>query len=171
MPDELIPPPPTPTYAFIANGDVLYTRQFDLTPFEEGWRLVVDTPKPMFDADTQECVQTGWSITDTTATQTWTVLDKPSADAPVVTVAPSDVPNEVPMWAVRDLIESMGLLSQVDAMIEAIPDAAARRKTRNQWQYGNFIVRSHPMILALGAQLGFTEAQVDDLFRQASQLK
>ena len=170
MPDELIPPPPTPTYAFIANGDVLYTRQFDVTPFEEGWRLVVDTPKPVFDAATQECVQTGWSITDTTATQTWAVLDKPAPDAPVVTVPPSDVPDEIPLWAFRAVLTVQGIAPQVDGLIAALPEPQ-KTVAQVQWEFGNYIVRSHPLIAALGAQLGMTSAQIDDVFRQAAALK
>lgn len=163
------PPAPDPVYARVANSGVLYVQPFAQAPTEPDWRLVVDTPKPTI-TDTQECVQTGWTITDTTASQTWAVLDRPAPDAPVVVVPPSDVPTEVPLWAFRAVLTVQGIAPQVDGLIAALPEPQ-KTVAQVQWEFGNYIVRSHPLIVALGAQIGMTAAQIDDVFRQAAALK
>ena len=158
-----------PEYAYIANGDVLYIKRHENDPGSP-WKIVVDSAKPEFAPDTQDLVQIGWDITDTTASRIWQVLDKAAPDASVVRVAPSSVPEEVPLWAFRAVLTIMGIAPQVDALIGSL-DEPAKTVAQVQWEFGNYILRNHPLIAALGSQLGLSSAQIDAVFTQANSLK
>lgn len=159
-----------PLYAFVANGEVVYTRRFPSPPDISVWKPVTKSVPPEFNPETQELVESGWTVTQDSAFQSWQVLDKPVPDSTVVTVFPNYVPDEVPLWAFRAILTVSGLSAQVDALIDALPEPQ-KTIANTQWQYGNFIVRTHPLIQACGAQLGMTREQIDDVFRQASLLK
>ena len=55
------------------------------------------------------------------------------------------VPASVPMWAVRTVLQSDGLVDQADALIKASEDAALN----NIWDYGNYADRDSFYISAL----------------------
>lgn len=57
------------------------------------------------------------------------------------------------------------LLSNVEAAI-----AAADEKTKVAWEYALEWKRMSPMITTLGAALNLTDAEIDDLFKAASQI-
>lgn len=59
-------------------------------------------------------------------------------------------------------LEAMGLFDTINAAM-----LAADRTTQIFWAEANEFERSHPLIAAFAAQLGFTDEQVDDLFVQA----
>jgi len=158
-----------PEYAHVANGDVLYIQRHETNPGAP-WLLVVEGPKPDFAPETQELVQIGWDIAESTASRVWQVLDKAAPDAAVVRVAPSSVPDEVPLWAFRAVLTIMGIATQVDALIGSL-DEPAKTVAHVQWEFGNYIVRNHPLIAALGSQLGLSSAQIDAVFTQANSLK
>lgn len=52
-----------------------------------------------------------------------------------------------------------GLLEQTNAIVEAADEA-----TRLWYEYAQEWERGHPAVIALGAALGLTEAQIDALF-------
>ena len=112
----------------------------------KGW---IETNPPEFDSSTH---QASWVDGD------W-----------VISVIPKEVPTEVPLWAFRAMLAVSGIAAQVDGLIVALPEPQ-RTVASTQWVYGNFIVRNHPMIEALGSQLGLTADQIDDIFIQASKL-
>lgn len=58
-----------------------------------------------------------------------------------------------------------GLRDQVEAAV-----AAADRDIQDYWEYSTEIHRDNPILVALAAQLGLTEQQVDDLFALARTL-
>lgn len=82
---------------------------------------------------------------------------------------PSDVPLEVPLWAFRASLALAGLKEQAEALIAALPEPQKTVATQ-QWEYGNFIERNHPLIESLGAQIGLTSVQIDDIFKTAASL-
>ena len=79
---------------------------------------------------------------------------------------PPAIPQQVPMWAVRTVLQNDGLFDQAQALIEASTDNALK----NVWEYGNFADRNSNSIAALAAALGLTEQQVDQMFIDANNL-
>ena len=85
--------------------------------------------------------------------------------------AASGVPASVSARQIRLYLVRQGIqLSQVDAAIDAIPDAQAREECRVEWDYAPYVNRAHPMLIPLAAALGLSESQVDEAFREAAGL-
>lgn len=61
----------------------------------------------------------------------------------------------------RLALHRMGLLDQVQAIADADPEASI------VWEYAAQIERQSPLIEALGGENGFTDDQIDDIFRAA----
>lgn len=81
------------------------------------------------------------------------------------------VPDIVPLWAFRAALVLDGVTqAQVDALIASLPEPAKTVATI-QWNYGNYIERSHELIGQLGAAMGLTPEQIDNVFRTAATLK
>lgn len=89
--------------------------------------------------------------------QTWKIEQNP-------------IPNEVPLWAFRAILTIQGLASSVESLINTLPEPQ-KTVANVQWQYGNFIVRNHPLIDSLGTDLRLTKEQIDNVFKEASKLK
>ena len=59
--------------------------------------------------------------------------------------------------------------AQVEAAIGAMPGTDTQREAaRIQWEYATTFSRQHPLVVALGAALGRTEAQIDNAWWGAS---
>jgi hypothetical protein len=65
---------------------------------------------------------------------------------------------------IRLTLHQLGLLDQVQALVDADPEAAI------VWEYADSIRRASPFIDALKGEK-FTDAQIDDIFRYAMDLK
>lgn len=78
----------------------------------------------------------------------------------------AQVPEQVPMWAVRTVLQNDGLFDQAQTLINESGDAALK----NIWEYGNFAIRNSRAINVLAIELGLTDAQVDQMFRDANNL-
>ena len=76
---------------------------------------------------------------------------------------PIRVPQQVTMRQARLELLSRGLLDDVEAMI-----AAAGREAQIEWEYASLVERGNPVIAGVQQQQGFTDAQIDDLFREAA---
>lgn len=114
----------------------------------------------------------------------WTSMSEEAFDALVLThaaaaeafvaanqIAPvAEIPQEVPMWALRDVVEEDGFAAQVEAFINALPQPF-KRQAYNAWNYGNFIERTSPTVAAIQQTLGLTSAQVDNMFVRAGARK
>jgi len=79
---------------------------------------------------------------------------------------PPPVPFQVPMWAVRTVLQNDGLFDQAQALINETSDVALK----NVWEYGNFADRNSRAINVLAIELGLTDAQVDQMFIDANNL-
>lgn len=79
--------------------------------------------------------------------------------------APAPVPASVTPRQARLALLNAGLLDQVEAAIAAGP-----RADQITWEFAVDVRRDYPMIANLGTALGFTDAQIDDLFRTAATL-
>lgn len=83
--------------------------------------------------------------------------------------APAPVPSSVTMRQARLVLLGAGLLDDVTEAINAMSEPAKTAATI-EWEYSNELQRGHALVTALGAALGLTGAQVDDLFRAAQAL-
>lgn len=112
----------------------------------KGW---IEAPQPEFDAATHTCdwVDGAWSVS----------------------AIPTQVPQEVPLWAFRSMLALSGLTDAAEAQIAALPEPE-KTVALTQWEYGNFIRRDHPLITQMGVQLGLTSEQIDAIFVQANSL-
>lgn len=82
----------------------------------------------------------------------------------------SQVPYQVPNWALVTVLEIAGLTTTIEAVIEQIPDKNSRITARNAWKMANYIVRTSPMLADIIAVLQLTEQQADDFFIAADKL-
>ena len=79
--------------------------------------------------------------------------------------ARNPVPQQVSMRQARLALLSVGLLDDVEIVI-----AAAGREAQLEWEYAAVVERSNPAVAAVQQQHGLTDAQIDDLFREAAKL-
>jgi hypothetical protein len=79
------------------------------------------------------------------------------------------VPQSVTMRQARLALLQAGLLSSVDAAIDGLPEPD-RSAAKIEWEYAAVVQRASGLVPAMGAALGMTEAQIDDLFILAATL-
>lgn len=79
------------------------------------------------------------------------------------------VPQSVTMRQARLALVQTGMLTQVNTAVAAMPGAQGDA-ARIEWEFSSTVERNRPLVQALGAALGLTEAQLDDLFRLAATL-
>lgn len=82
---------------------------------------------------------------------------------------PKYVPHEVTMRQGRLALLSAGLLGNVATAINSLsePDKSI---ANIEWEYSNALQRDNPFVSTLGAALGLTSDQIDDLFIAASKI-
>ena len=90
-----------------------------------------------------------------------------------IAALPPPAPPPVPVITARQLrlaLLRLGLTgAQVEAQIAAMPGADADREAAMiEWEYATTYQRDHQLVVALGAALGLTEAQIDAAWRQAA---
>ena len=79
--------------------------------------------------------------------------------------ARNPVPQQVTMRQARLALLSAGLLDDVEMVI-----AAAGRAAQLEWEYAAVVDRSGPVVAIVQQQKALTDAQIDDLFREAAKL-
>ena len=79
--------------------------------------------------------------------------------------ARNPVPQQVTMRQARLALLSAGLLDDVEMVI-----AAAGRAAQLEWEYAAVVDRSNPAVAVVQQQESLTDAQIDDLFREAAKL-
>ena len=79
------------------------------------------------------------------------------------------VPEVVTMRQARLALLGAGMLTQVNTAVANMPGAAGDA-ARIEWEFSSTVERNRPLVLSLIAALGLTDAQLDDLFRQAAAL-
>lgn len=80
------------------------------------------------------------------------------------------VPLSVTMRQGREALIRAGLDDDVEAAIDAIGDATARKIARNAWERSNILERHNGLVASIGPALGLSEADIDALFRAAARL-
>lgn len=79
---------------------------------------------------------------------------------------PEPVPEKIMLWQARAILDMTGSLAAANAAVAASKNPALKAV----WEYGNEISRSSGVIDDLGAGIGLTKDQIDDLFRNAAAL-
>lgn len=79
------------------------------------------------------------------------------------------VPEVVTMRQARLALLGAGLLAQGNTAVANMPGAEGDA-ARIEWEFSSTVERHHPLVLSLIAALNMTDAQLDDLFRQAAAL-
>ena len=90
-----------------------------------------------------------------------------------IAVLPPPAPPFLPAITARQLrlaLLGLGLTgAQVEAQIAAMPGTPADREAAMiEWEYATTYQRDHPLVVALGAALGLTTAQIDDAWKEAA---
>ena len=85
-----------------------------------------------------------------------------------VDAEPPPVPDVLPAWRILSVVDLHGYTPTVEAIIDSLPENA--KKVAKRQLAGSNIERHHALVLAAQAALGLTDAQVDDLFREADAL-
>lgn len=80
------------------------------------------------------------------------------------------VPRAVTMRQARLQLIEDELLDDIEAALNAITNPKQREKAKAEWEHSREVQRTHPLVNAVLAGLGYTSAQVDELFRRASVL-
>lgn len=83
---------------------------------------------------------------------------------------PVPAPESVTRAQAKKALFGAGLLSLVQPAIDTIEDESERTVTQIDWDDAPDFRRSSPTIASLGAALGLTDSQIDDLFRTAGGL-
>lgn len=87
------------------------------------------------------------------------------------TLAPriDPVPVAVPAWALQAVLEERGKLDGLQAAIDSMTGPTGRKV---QWIFkrGDLFERDGDTVNSLGAAIGYTPSQVDDLFISAAKL-
>ena len=79
--------------------------------------------------------------------------------------ARNPVPQQVTMRQARLALLNAGLLDDVEVVV-----AAAGREAQLEWEYAAVVDRSNPAVAIVQQQKVLTDAQIDDLFREAAKL-
>ena len=79
--------------------------------------------------------------------------------------ARNPVPQQVTMRQARLALLKAGLLDDVEMVI-----ANAGREAQLEWEYAAVAERSNPAVAIVQQQQALTDAQIDDLFREAAKL-
>ena len=85
-----------------------------------------------------------------------------------VDTEPAPVPMYLPAWRILSVMDLHGYTPTVEAIIDSLPERA--KKVAKRQIAGSNIERYHALVLAAQQALGLTDAQVDDLFREADAL-
>jgi len=126
----------------------------------QGGQTVASSDTPVYDEDGHF----------RSATKAWLELSPDNSEVVVESIDdPVPVPAAVTMRQARIALYGAGLLSSVDAAIDALPEPT-KTLARIEWEYSNELQRGNALVAALTPALGLTDAQVDALFVQAATL-
>lgn len=92
----------------------------------------------------------------------------PAEIAAAAEAAKPPVPAAVTNFQARAALLTAGLFEKVDGALMALP---ARSTARQAWEYANELTRNGTLVNSMAETLGFTAAQLDDLFRDAATIE
>lgn len=87
-------------------------------------------------------------------------------DPPDVVTPAEPVPQSVSRFRARAVLQMAGLLEAADAVV-----AEMHPLTRIAWTDAAYFRRDSPILKSVALQLGLSDSQIDDFFRQAAALE
>lgn len=130
----------------------------DESPLEPGVYLIPAWATATVPPDVEEGQRVRWSG------EAWQVEDVPAPADPEPTV-----PSVVTMRQARLALHAAGMLTQVDAAIDALPEPP-RTEARIEWDFSSTVERNKPFVAMIGQALGLSSEDMDALFIQAAAL-
>lgn len=79
------------------------------------------------------------------------------------------IPDSVEMLQARIALIQSGKFSLVQPAIDALPDDE-KLIANTYWNYANNVKRNDPFTLGIGAAIGLSSSEIDDLFIAASKI-
>jgi len=123
---------------------------------------VVNADQPTFDAGTEMLVPAQTIDTATkTVTNGWTIAPKPE---------PIAMPVAVSMRSLRLALIDAGLYQYVVAAINGVSDETEKLKAQIWWDASPVVFRDNPYVVNIGAVLGKSEIEIDQIFSAAKLL-
>ena len=95
-----------------------------------------------------------------TGGKTWQVVDKTQAELDAELYNERQLMSLTPRQFRRALLSYPGKLAQVETYISGLTE-----EDKIDWAHGNSVDRLYPLTLAMIAELGFTDEQADNFFR------
>ncbi len=128
--------------------------------------VVVVTGAPIYDVNTEVAEQSGceYSVERDRWEMTWSIRSMTAEELA------ARVPQSVSMRQGRLALLELGKLDSVDEAIGGMPDPIKRKAAQIEWEYAATIQRDSSLVSQLGASLGLTEIELDQLFSLASTL-
>lgn len=83
---------------------------------------------------------------------------------------PLPVPYTIPPRQFRLWLANNNLMTSARAVINGMPEGPEKEKALIEWDYAVAIERDHPLTLLVATAIGLTPSQIDQAFREASQL-
>lgn len=132
-----------------------------------GWTLLplVDNPPAAPGKRAERRPEAEWIVGADAVEVAYRLVDLTPAE---IEAAKPPVPVAVTNFQARAVLLAAGLFDQVDTAIKAQPQASAAYQA---WEYANEITRNGTLVNSMAEMLGFTAAQLDDLFRQAATIE
>jgi hypothetical protein len=130
---------------------------FEVPTFDPATQRLSDQVDELLDADAR-----------TVTVRPLVVNMTPDEVAAAAEAAKPPVPVQVTNFQARAVLLAAGLFDRVDAAIKAQPQTSAAYQA---WEYANDITRNGTLVNSMAETLGFSAAQLDDLFRQAATIE
>lgn len=133
----------------------------DVTQY--GW-VEDTTAEPTYDPSTHKLGDTTYSVVDGQVVGEYEVVAIPEDELTAIKMSKS-----VSMRQARLALLQSGKLADIEAAIAALPEPD-KTAVSIEWEYAQDVRRDHTWVQALGAQLGMTDDDLDNLFTLAETL-
>jgi len=80
------------------------------------------------------------------------------------------VPNEVPLWCIKAILNELGLLEIVEGALTQLEEPLKSR-ANYIWNYGNIIKRDSLTVAFIGQVLKKDKTEIDEIFINADKLE
>jgi hypothetical protein len=147
-----------PTVSFPADLSDDLAKEFNVFAVNE-------KPQPTYDPDTETLHWSDPTFTDNVWHQTWEVKPLSSAEIAQRVEQWRQSASCTPFQGRMALVDA-GLLGQAQALVDA-----GDEKTKVAWEYALEWNRLSPMVESLGAALGLSDTQIDELIRTAQSVQ
>jgi hypothetical protein len=129
--------------------------------------LPVTQVVPTYTVATQRVEELAPALVESTWTQQWAIIDLSVEE--IETKRLSTIPRAVTMRQARLALLGAGMLSAVEAAIDALP-SPQKEAARIEWDYSSEVQRYNGFVSILGPLIGMTQLQIDELFIMAATL-